>query len=285
MARRSVGPSSLVSGVVEPTPDASLVGTRFADLTQVPRTGSTNADLLAAAARGAGERALIADVQDAGRGRLDRRWEAPVGASLLMSVLIRPPFPIGGPQLLGVALGLAAHDAIAELTGVEVGLKWPNDVVTVDRGDADGGPPADRKLGGLLAELATDAAGTPSAAVLGIGVNVAWPEGFPDELASTAASLDQLGARVDRVDLARAILGHLDARGRLLDERTIDALIGDYRRRCVSIGRSVRVELPDAELTGTAVDVAGDGSLLVEDHEGRTRTVRTGDVVHLRPAH
>lgn len=260
-----------------------LDSSRFAELRRTERTGSTNADLLAAAAHGVGECALIADVQDAGRGRLGRRWEAPAGASLLMSVLVRPPFPVGGPQLLGVALGLAACDAIGELTGVEVGLKWPNDVVTTGAGSAADPPPADRKLGGLLAELATDDSGVPSAAVLGIGLNVAWPDGFRDELAGTAASLDQLGAHVDRIDLGVEILRQLDARGRVLDDGAARGLIDDYRRRCVSLGRSVRVELRGDELLGTAVDVAADGSLLVQDRSGGTHTVRTGDVVHLRP--
>lgn len=276
-----------------PTEDDRLAGTRFAELRTVERTGSTNADLLDAAARGAGECALIADVQDAGRGRLDRTWEAPVGASLLMSVLVRPPFPLTGPHLLGVALGLAAVDAVRELTGIEVGLKWPNDVVTTGGGLADDPPPAGRKLGGLLAELATDSSGLPSAAVLGIGMNVAWPDGFPDELAGTAAALDQLGATIDRTELGVGILRALDARGRLLEEADVGGLIDDYRRCCVSIGRSVRVELAAGAVEGaavdrtavegTAVDVATDGALLVRDHDGRTHTVRTGDVVHLRP--
>jgi BirA family transcriptional regulator, biotin operon repressor / biotin---[acetyl-CoA-carboxylase] ligase len=270
---------------VPPLRDDRLVGTRFAELRTVARTGSTNADLLAAAAGGSGECALVADVQDAGRGRLDRRWEAPAGASLLMSVLVRPPFPVGGPQLLAVALGLAATDAIAEVAGVDVGLKWPNDLVTLDRLDPrTGAPPADRKLGGMLAELATDDQGLPTAAVLGIGVNVAWPAGFPDELADTAAALDQLAAPVERTDLAVSILRHLDARGRLLDHAAVEAMVGEYRRRCVTVGRSVRVELPAGEVTGVAHDIAADGSLLVRDSSGGTHTVRTGDVVHLRSA-
>lgn len=268
---------------MSPSPADRLAGTRFADLRTVPRTGSTNADLLAVAADGAGECALVAEVQDAGRGRLDRRWEAPAGASLLMSVLVRPPFPLGGPPLLGVALGLAAADAIEEVGGVEVGLKWPNDLVTIGQG-TDDLPPAGRKLGGMLAELATDGDGTPSAAVLGIGVNVAWPDGFPGELAGTAASLDQLGASVAPQALAVAILLRLEARGRLVERRSVDAMISDYRRRCVTIGRRVRVELPGSELLGVAVDVADDGSLSVLDEQGRTRAVHSGDVVHLRAA-
>ncbi len=257
---------------------AALAGTRFADLEWVPETGSTNADLVVAAAAGAGDRALVADHQHAGRGRMERRWEAPPGASLLMSVLVRPPFPATGAHLLSTALGLAAVDALRELAGVDVGLKWPNDVVAPAAG-VDG---ADLKLGGLLAEMTGDAA--TGAVVLGIGLNVAWSGvGFPDELASTATAVDLLGGRVDRTDLVVALLRSLDPVAELVSAAACDLLIERYRQHCVTIGRRVRVELPGSELLGTATDVALDGALMVRGDDGVTTTVTVGDVVHLRP--
>jgi BirA family biotin operon repressor/biotin-[acetyl-CoA-carboxylase] ligase len=258
---------------------SALHGTRFADLRWTERTGSTNADLVAAAAAGAGECALVADVQDAGRGRLDRSFEAPSGASLLMSVLVRPPFPVPGPQLLSTALGVAAVDAIRSMSDVEVGLKWPNDLVAPGAGE--GG--ADLKLGGMLAELHTGTGG--DALVVGIGINVAWPDGFPDELAATAASLDLLGARVEREELAAAILTRFDDIGELaFSAVACESLVRAYRDRCATIGRRVRVELPAGELVGEALDVDLSGELVVADDDGRHHTVSVGDVIHLRPS-
>ena len=257
----------------------ALAGTRFAHLDWVPETGSTNADLVAAAVAGAGDRALVADHQHAGRGRLERRWEAPPGASLLMSVLVRPPFPATGAHLLSTALGLAAVEALDELAGVVVGLKWPNDVVAPGVGP-DG---ADLKLGGLLAEMTGDAA--TGAVVLGIGLNVAWSGvGFPDELASTATAVDLLGGQVEREDLVVALLRALDPVAELASADACRSLVERYRQRCVTIGRRVRVELPGSELLGTAADVADDGALVVRGDDGTTTTVTVGDVVHLRPA-
>lgn len=258
---------------------AALDGTRFGELCWVERTGSTNADLVVAARAGAPEQALVADVQDAGRGRLDRSWQAPAGASLLMSVLVRPPFPVAGPQLLGTALGVAAVDSVRELTGLPVALKWPNDLVALDVGE----PGVERKLGGMLAELHTGEGG--DALVLGIGINVAWPDGFPDELATTATSVDQLGARVDRHELAVAILRRIDDVGGLaFSAVACEVLVRAYRERCATIGRRVRVELPTNELVGEAVDVDLSGELVVRDDDGRRHAVSVGDVVHLRPA-
>ncbi len=268
---------------------AALSGTRFADLRWVGSTGSTNADLAAVARDGGGECALVADHQSAGRGRLDRRWDAPPGASLLMSVLVRPPFPATGPTLLPMALGVAVVDAIDELAGVRVGLKWPNDVVSLP------GPhgPAHRKLGGMLAEVVQPAGGVQgggglgdAAVVLGIGVNLSWPDGFPDELADTATSVDLLGGRpVAREDLAVRLLAALDLTGDLAYSAVACELLTErYRERCTTLGQRVRVELAGGALIGTATTVTPDGALVVLDDDGTSHTVTAGDVVHLRPA-
>ena len=255
------------------------MGTRFADLQWVERTGSTNADLVAAAREGAGECALVADHQSAGRGRLDRSWEAPPGSSLLMSVLVRPPFPAHGPHLLATLLGLCALDALDPLE-VGVGLKWPNDVVAVSAG----GHGVDLKLGGLLAEFVTGEHG--EAVVVGIGLNVAWQGvDFPQEFSATATAVDLLGGSVDRAELVAAILEPFGAMSdELADPAACDALVARYRERCVTLGRRVRVEQPSGELVGTAADVQPDGSLVLVDDEGVDHTVTVGDVVHLRPA-
>jgi BirA family biotin operon repressor/biotin-[acetyl-CoA-carboxylase] ligase len=270
-----------LSPVTIPRAKADLAGTRFADLEWVEKTGSTNADLVDAARSGAGDRALVADHQSAGRGRLDRRWEAPPGASLLMSVLVRPPFPATGPNLLATALGLAAVEALDTLASLstEVALKWPNDVVAPGTG-ADG---ADLKLGGLLAEMT---GGTDDGAVVvGIGLNVAWQGiGFPEDLAATATAVDLLGGSIDRSDLVVSVLRSLDDVATLADPDACEQLVDRYRQRCATIGRPVRVELPSGELRGIATDVTADGALVVTADDGTATTVTVGDVVHLRPA-
>jgi BirA family transcriptional regulator, biotin operon repressor / biotin---[acetyl-CoA-carboxylase] ligase len=263
---------------------ATPSGGRFRDVRWVPGTGSTNADLVAAARVGAGEQVLVADHQDAGKGRLDRRWEAPPGASLLMSVLVRPPFPAAGPHLLTTALGVAALEALRRLGGIDVALKWPNDLVAP--GTGPGG--ADLKLGGLLAEYVAAAPGSPGgtpAVVLGIGCNLDWPDGFPADLADTATAVNLLGGSVGREELVREILRGMADAGDLADDGGACArLLDAYRQRCVTLGRRVRVELPAAVLVGTAVDVDAEGALVVEDDQRVRRTVTVGDVVHLRPA-
>ena len=258
---------------------AALAGGRFADLRWVATTGSTNEDVRDLVARLPGDAApvvLVADHQSAGRGRLERSWEAPPGSSILMTVGL----PAGGialrhRTLVSVALALAVTDAVPQLA-----LKWPNDLVVPVAGD----PLGYRKAGGILTE-AHDVSGTPWLLV-GLGLNVDWPE-LPAELADTATSLDRvLGHPVDREDLVVAILAGFGERWlpMLEDPDRVGGLLGAFRARTTTIGRRVRVVLPGGELEGLATDLREDGSLVVADDRGAEHVVTAGDVVHLRPA-
>ncbi len=210
---------------------------------------STNTWVIARAREGAPEGLVaVADHQTAGRGRLGRTWEAPAGANLLLTVLLRPSEV---SHLAVAAVALAGRDAASSVAGVACGLKWPNDLMV---GDA-----FDSKLAGVLAE--TDGAG---AVAVGIGMNVAWaPPG--------AARLGEGVSRDGVVDALLASLGGwLDAGWPAVGEA--------YRSACVTVGRDVRVELTDGStFEGTATDIDAAGRLIVDD-----RTIEVGDIVHLR---
>jgi BirA family biotin operon repressor/biotin-[acetyl-CoA-carboxylase] ligase len=211
----------------------------------------------------------VADHQTAGRGRLGRTWVAPPGASLLVSMLLRPELPVERLHLATAAVALAAADACEAVAGFRPGLKWPNDLVVSDLPGAGDG---DRKLAGVLAERDGDAV------VVGIGINVNWPPDLPDDLAAIATACNWVtGRKVDRDVLLDAMLARLD--DRLGDW---SAVARDYRRACSTLGRLVRVELADETFTGTAADLSDEGHLLV-DVGMCLRTVTAGDVVHLRP--
>ncbi len=221
---------------------------------------STNRRLLEAARAGAADGLVaVADVQTAGRGRLDRTWDAPPASSLLVSVLVREP-AVGGIVVMATAVALAG--AIGEVAAVDAALKWPNDLVV-----------GDRKLAGILAERDGDAL------VVGAGCNVNWAS-FPPELAGIATSCNQeAGHDVDRDALLTAFLVGLE---RLLD--TPDDVVGEYRSRLTTLGRRVRVRpVRGDDLVGTATGVTDDGALEVRDDAGVDHTVTTADVVHLRP--
>lgn len=235
----------------------------------VPEIDSTNRALLERARAGEAEGiVLVAEHQTAGRGRLGRTWEAPPGVSLLVSVLLRPSLPLERVHLVTVAAGLAAAEACDEVAGVLPSLKWPNDLVIDDAAGT-------RKLAGLLAESVVDG-GRMTALVVGMGLNVNWPV---EQLPEGATSLDNLaGHEVDRMRLLEVWLERLDARYRALPD---DDGLADFRERCATLGRPVRVETAAGPVEGEAVDVTADGHLVVDTGDGR-QTFAVGDVVHLR---
>jgi BirA family biotin operon repressor/biotin-[acetyl-CoA-carboxylase] ligase len=257
---------------------ALLAGTRLADLRWVPETGSTNADvreLLASEPERTEPIVLVTDHQTAGRGRRGRDWQAPPGTSLLMTIGLRADgLPAARRPLLGTALALAVHEVHPELS-----LKWPNDLVVAGAADD---PLGYRKVGGLLAE--SHRLGDGDWVLLGIGLNVNWPE-VPVELAEVATALDRvLGREVDREQLCADALGAFDRRWwDLAAGADPGELLAAYRVASATIGSRVRVELPTAELVGTATGITELGALQVLDDRGTVQVVEVGDVVHLRP--
>ncbi|GII61314.1 biotin--[acetyl-CoA-carboxylase] ligase [Sphaerisporangium krabiense] len=238
-------------------------------LTVVDRTGSTNADLAQSARDGAREGAvLIAEVQLAGRGRLGRVWTAPARSGLTFSLLLRPSAPPARQGWLPLLVGLAAASAVRRVAGVDVRLKWPNDLLV-----------GERKLAGVLAER------VEGAVVIGMGLNVSVRE---DELpVPTATSLVLEDAEcADRDPLIRAVLREVETHYREWAAAGGDAdacgLRTAYLGMSATVGQEVRVELPgERVLTGRATGVDALGHLLVEA-DGEERALSAGDVVHVR---
>lgn len=246
----------------------AIEGTRFTSVEVVESTGSTNADLMARV----GEPELPGTVritthQTSGRGRHARVWETPPGRQVAISVAVdvgRHTERLGWMSLLA---GLAATEGIEAATGLRPELKWPNDVLL------DG-----RKTAGILAEYTPADSG--GIAVIGIGINTRMSE---DELpVPTATSLMiATGGPVDdtavAVEYLRALSGWLD---RWPDD--VDALAAAYRQRCDTVGRRVRLDLPDGtEIVGAATDVDAAGRIVV-DSAGTPVVASAADVTHLR---
>ncbi len=240
----------------------------------VRQTGSTNADVAAAARDGAPEGLVIhAGEQTGGRGRLAREWVSPPGSSLSVSVLLRPDeVPVSRWTWLPLLVGVAVTDAVRASAGVAAKLKWPNDVL-VD----------DAKLAGILVERVETVSG--HAVVAGIGLNVSVPAA---DLPGGAVSLHAVSAaRPTREDVLQAVLDELAAgylRWREAEGSAEAWLAAAYTDRCVTLGQHVRVSLPGTRtVVGRAVAIDEDGRLVVDGSEGRT-AVGAGDVIHVRAA-
>jgi BirA family biotin operon repressor/biotin-[acetyl-CoA-carboxylase] ligase len=277
-------------------PAVLMPGGLWSRLDVVAKTGSTNEDLLAAARAGAPEGVvLVAEQQSRGRGRQGRSWVSEPGAALIFSVLLRPvAVPPAARGWLPLLTGVALCRALRQVAGIDVTLKWPNDVLA-------GGS----KLAGILAEQAGDAI------VVGIGLNVgAAPADLPATRtgALPASSLALRGAvTTDRGLLLVSVLHELaDWYGRWTaaatgaqasttgastkEASTKEArsaaedggLRAEYLRWCSTVGSDVRVELPGgSRLAGVATGIDPAGRLIVDTGTGVV-PVSAGDVIHVR---
>jgi BirA family biotin operon repressor/biotin-[acetyl-CoA-carboxylase] ligase len=255
------------------TEDSLLRAVRAAGIEVRPRHAevmrSTNDDALALADAGAPEWTVVATGhQTEGRGRRGRSWSSAPGKALLFSVVLRPEAPADRIPVLSLLAAERMARACHELAGIDVGCKWPNDLVAEDR-----------KLAGILPEAAV-ADGRVRHVVIGIGVNVAM-EGrdFPGEMGATATSLARDGARIDPgALLGRFLKGFRDAYRTANQARALE----DYRRRCVTLGRRIRATAAGGRVVeGRAYGIDDRGGLVVETAGGAI-TLSFGEVEHLR---
>lgn len=267
--------------------------------------GSTNDVVRAWLADGVAEVCLaVADEQTAGRGRDGRRWDAPPGAALLLSLGFRPSWlPPERAWRLAAIVSLAMADAAEEVAGLPEGairLKWPNDLVIETAGDrallagdataADAAarlaaPATLRKLAGVLGE--SDGLGSDDPrVVIGIGTNADWPEAaFPPELAQSMTSLRAAsgGRPIDLALLLGAFTSRLEARTEALRRGWFD--VAGWVERQATTGRDVRVEMADAVLERRALGVdALSGGLVLDDGADGERVVHAGEIVRVRLA-
>ncbi|MFI2104083.1 biotin--[acetyl-CoA-carboxylase] ligase [Isoptericola sp. NPDC019693] len=260
----------------------------LARLEVVDVSGSTNADLVAAARRTPGEwpapAALVAEHQAAGRGRAGRSWQTPPRAALTVSVLLRPRLAPDRLGWLPLLAGLAVVGAVDAAGVPGAALKWPNDVLLPAADDAPGLGPW-RKVSGILAEVVPGDAAPGPAVVVGVGLNV---DQAPAELpVPTATSLALAGVRPDRGALLGTLVRALTAAVARLERAGGDpvqaGLAEEYAARSATLGTAVRAELAGGRdvVEGEALRVDADGGLVLATTGGE-RTVTAGDVHHLR---
>jgi BirA family transcriptional regulator, biotin operon repressor / biotin---[acetyl-CoA-carboxylase] ligase len=233
---------------------------------------STNTEAARQAALGAREGlCVVAREQTAGRGRRERSWISPKDAGLYFSIVLRPKTEAREWPLITLAAAVAVADALREACALETDIKWPNDIHA--RG---------RKLCGILAETVEGCA--RRAVVLGIGINLT-NGAFPPEILETATSVEEETGRAPVYERLLAALTRNLSRAyeELTDGGGAPAIIAQWESRSTyARARSVRVALAGEIFEGVTRGLEPDGALRVETPDGRTRTVRAGDVEALR---
>ncbi len=261
-------PDRLSSGVLRGLLDGRVIGREIACLTTVD---STNDEVKRRAAAGAEEGLIVlAETQSKGKGRRGRLFESPAGTGLYLSVLLRPQCRLDEVFQLTAWSAVAVCRAVEQCTGLRPAIKWTNDIVL-------GG----RKLCGILTELGIEGeSGRPDYVALGIGINLGQQEAdFAPEVRPVAISLAQaMGKPPRRMELARALLTELDEMYAVFPAQRA-AYLEEYRARCITLHRPVRIlRLDGSETPAFAEDLGDDFSLHVRTEDGERKVIQAGEV-------
>lgn len=232
-----------------------------------PVMGSTNTKGMQLAEEGAPHGTLIVtDKQENGRGRRGRKWETPAGSAIAMTFLLRPEINPNNASMLTLVTAMAAAKGIEDETGLQVGIKWPNDIVINGK-----------KVCGILTEMSAQI-DYVNHIVIGIGINV-QVDSFPEELQDIATSLYlESGKETNRAALIERICEYFEAYYDVfLKTEDLTAIVKQYDSYMVNRNQTVRVLDPKEPFEGRARGITARGELLVDTWESR-RLVSSGEV-------
>lgn len=236
-------------------------------------TGSTNADAKRLAEEGAPHgTTVVADMQKNGRGRRGRTWQSPAGKAVYMTILLKPDFAPDKASMLTLVMALGVAEAVEEMTGLETGIKWPNDIV-VNR----------RKVCGILTEMEMNVESDYiQYVVCGVGINVNNddPKEFPAQIEKTATSLKiEAGQTVKRAALIERVLAHFEQNyDKFVTKGDLSDLLEKYEWYLLNRNSQVRVLDPQGVYSGIARGISPAGELLVEKEDGTVAKVYAGEV-------
>lgn len=247
----------------------SCVEGSFGRITEYhPVIGSTNIRAKQLAEEGALPGTLVvADCQNQGRGRRGRDWISPSGKNIFMSLILRPDVLPSSASMLTLVAALAVREGIEKETGLNVSIKWPNDIVS-------GG----KKLCGILTEMSAELEGIHYV-VVGMGIN-ANMETFPEEIRETATSLLlETGENVRRSCLIAAVMAAFEQYyEEFISRGDLSGLITVYNNNMAHMGKEVRILEPGGDFKGLALGISEKGELLVKTGEGAVKPVISGEV-------
>ena len=230
-------------------------------------TDSTNIWSKALAREGAVHGTLaVAEFQSAGRGRFERRWTAPEGSAITMSILLRPEFPPQYASMLTLVMGLSVAQAVRE-SGFDPSIKWPNDVVL-----------SGKKICGILTEMSV-MENTIQHVVIGVGINVNTPE-FQPEIADKATSLFLESGRIrDRSQVIGLVMKYFENNyEKFIKTCDLTYLKEEYEELLANRMKPVRVLNGADSYEGLCRGINRNGELLVERQDGKIIGVGAGEV-------
>ncbi|MFO7559138.1 MAG: biotin--[acetyl-CoA-carboxylase] ligase [Desulfobacterales bacterium] len=240
------------------------------DILVLKETDSTNLQAKNLAAEGAPEGTLVvAENQHAGRGRKGRTWFSPPGLGIYSSLILRPAISPAEAPGITLMTAVAAVEAVIALTGIPARIKWPNDIMVKNR-----------KLAGILTEISTEM-DSVDFIIVGFGMNVNTPaDGFPSDIKEIATSVyAETGKRFPRVTMLQAFLKKFEVHYETFKKEGFSGVRTKWKALTEIIGKKVMVRKVAGEISGKVVDVDYEGVLILQDKNGETHRIFSGDLL------
>lgn len=235
----------------------------------LPEVVSTNDEAKRLAEAGAPHgTAVLAGYQTGGRGRRGRTFQSPPGLGMYLSVILRPGCKGENLMHLTCAMALAVMNGVKEAAGIMPQIKWINDLVYENR-----------KLGGILTEVATQPDGEVAYAIVGIGINcLQTARDFLPDIREMATSLRiACNQPISPGVLAANLLITLcETAEKLLTEKR--EIMKAYEENCITLGKEVQIIRGDTPYCGFAVRLDENGGLVIKNEKGTEETVNAGEV-------
>lgn len=218
---------------------------------------------------------ILAEKQERGRGRMNRRWISP-GGGIWLSIILRPKIPAKTSPLLSFAAALAVCDTIAQKTGLESKVKWPNDILINHK-----------KVCGILLDIAIKGSSIEYA-VIGIGINanvnirkiLQYIDEYQEsDMGVTSLKNELSGKYVSRPSFLKLLFERLEHYNALLEEEQMGAVVilNQIKKRLEILNTTVTIQQTDNRIVGLVLGLGLDGSLILKKKDGSLIEVRSGD--------
>lgn len=215
---------------------------------------------------------ILADTQEKGRGRLGRLWVSTPGENIYMSIILQPQIETRDATLITIMAAVASANALRKTTGLNISIKWPNDLIFHER-----------KIGGILTELKTDQKGILFS-VIGIGINVNTDiNSFPEDVRGIATSVkNETGKLFSREEIVAETLNEIDNWYMILKAMKREVLLAEWQRLTSTLGKEVIVVIGQETYKGFAEAIDDEGMLILRLPSGEMKRIHSGDLTVLR---
>jgi len=210
---------------------------------------------------------VISDEQTGGRGRLGRTWVSLSGTSVYMSMILRPTIEPNEAAKITEITAAAVANAITEVTNLEAGIKWPNDIILDNK-----------KICGILTEMNAEL-NNINYVIVGIGVNVNMDD-LPDEISSVATSIKKiLGREVSRKDIVINIVKEFETLYYdFINTGSLKKTVDICKKKSVTLGKTVKIINKRETIIAKAIDITENGELVIKKDDGEIINIISGEV-------